>query len=515
MDPFVEAQQVAQKCAAIATRLAELTDVEETFVQTSCALGQPCKPQLTGLIYGPQANRPTVSNLAVGQMTTALCVVTLNPANNTWVCVQPHTDIADPVAACVVLKKIVFPDHLDEGPGGPNARLYAFQVVTYLGSAANLGDVAAWLPIGAVITLAGNISCSRLSLATTNILANMDIQRQGERAAAAAAAAAAAPMGRAIAESKLSGADDLLHTNLLKVQGAYDNVLVINDTFFKNPADGAAHSAVDMASLGHFSIKKAVELSERAITAMDFQLGVSPTFKLTAAQHHAQLMLNFAPGAVSSSDFVLTKYKSKMATDDRTADALHNVGTLVDFFTRTGRGDFAARLPTLRDRLMTVLNCESATEFKIVFDLYLTRAGDPPIGMRTPAAYRTWLDTVFTVDAQDAAIVDYRARAVQQQLTNMAAQISAATAAAAGTGNGIKRGLQPPVADATKVAAAVAKAATKLTAWEKTRPAGIAAAVPICCKAFAKGETCRMLSAGKCTYAHDVPAEVPADKANE
>ena len=177
MDPFVEAQQVAQKCAAIAARLAELTDAEETFVQTSCALGQPCKPQLTGLIYGPRANRPTVSNLAVGQMTTALCVVTLNPANNTWVCVQPHTDIADPVAACVVLKKIVFPDHLDEGPGGPNARLYAFQVVTYLGSAANLGDVATWLPIGAVITLAGNISCSRLSLATTNILANMDIQR--------------------------------------------------------------------------------------------------------------------------------------------------------------------------------------------------------------------------------------------------------------------------------------------------------------------------------------------------
>ena len=113
MDPFIEAQLLANKCAAISTRLATITDLEETFVQTSCAIGQPCKPQLAGLIYGPQANRPTIANLTVGQMTTALCVVTLNPVNNTWECVQPHTDIADPIGACVILKKIIFPDHLD------------------------------------------------------------------------------------------------------------------------------------------------------------------------------------------------------------------------------------------------------------------------------------------------------------------------------------------------------------------------------------------------------------------
>ena len=196
MDPFVEAQLLAAKCAAISTRLAAITDAEETFIQASCAIGQPCKPQLAGLVYGPQPNRPTIANLAIGQMTTALCVIALNPINNTWECVQPHTDIADPVGACVVLKKIIFPTHLDAGPGGINGRLYAFQVITYLGSAANIGDTATWLPVGKVLTFAGNITCARLSLATTNILADMDHQHQGERAAAAAAAAAAAPMQR-------------------------------------------------------------------------------------------------------------------------------------------------------------------------------------------------------------------------------------------------------------------------------------------------------------------------------
>ena len=45
--------------------------------------------------------------------------------------------------------------------------------------------------------------------------------------------------------------------------------------------------------------------------------------------------------------------------------------------------------------------------------------------------------------------------------------------------------------------------------------AGIAATVPTCCKAFARGEHCHGQLTGKCAWAHEVPSEVPVDKTTE
>ena len=58
------------------------------------------------------------------------------------------------------------------------------------------------------------------------------------------------------------------------------------------------------------------------ITTIGFQLGVLPTSKLSVAHLHFHLLLNVVPSAGSSADFVLTEYKSTMATDERVADAL-------------------------------------------------------------------------------------------------------------------------------------------------------------------------------------------------